>query len=126
MKNLILASFLFLAAAPAMAAEQAVDASVKNECLVKAVDAIVDYLQKDNPGSDIWKSVSKDQFVGLFDANETIGKFTLTDIVEDEFTQTVIFSADDSDYIVFASYGRDENSGECVIDNVDGGQNDND
>lgn len=96
-----------------------------DKCLNAAADAVIQFLQKENPGSDMWKSVKGDDLQYLFDANKTVGNFTLVDVVEEEFEQTAIFSEDGTDYVVFVGYSNDD-EGHCKIGEVDSGQNDQD
>lgn len=96
-----------------------------DRCELEAADAVVAFLQKDYPQADIQKSVKDDQIIGLFDVNKTMSSFT-ADVIEDEFSRSLIFSEDGTDYIVMVEYSYDEQSKSCRIGEVDSGQNDQD
>lgn len=98
-------------------------------CAEAATNAIIDYLEAEEPTSEVHivKSANEKTIVGLIDVNDVYPSFDFSAVYEQApNTQTFEFRSDD--FIVFAEVEVFAPHGlvACTVTNVDSGQDDQD
>jgi hypothetical protein len=129
MKKTYLSLFFILSAlATSATVSTSASANTADLCVEPAADAIVQYLQAQEPGSKI--AIVRDSqgaLVGLTDENGIYNELEFSDVFKDE-PNSHIYEFRDGDYIVFATVTILAPNGSlaCTVTDVDSGQDDQD